>query len=304
MDEASVDKVDRLKIFVSWSGDLSQRVGDAIRKSLDLLGEGFDPWTSVRDIHFGDTNIEAIRDQLGNSHVGIFILTRENQHADWINYEAGALSMHKGDLKRRVVPLLIDMEKMYELEGPLRGYQGFVLDEENWLTLLDQLIGLTNMKQSVVMDRYDLQKTTFWAEIEKIKADTPAPVPPKTEEMMRLILERVDELQRDTRVAGIAANKRLADDERRHCEAIRQIVLATLDTDRVEISMLPNEFFSDGSAETVQIRYSPEIDMTEEVRERLNKALAKIGEIDCFFNPFPEEDWFVAMDHPHHPLGL
>jgi len=54
-------------------------------------------------------------------------VTRANQHAPWLIFEAGALA--KSVNEGRVVPLCIDL-KSAEVTGPLSGFQGRALDRD------------------------------------------------------------------------------------------------------------------------------------------------------------------------------
>jgi hypothetical protein len=61
-----------------------------------------------------------ITTQLDASSFGIIVVTASNQHAPWLNFEAGALSKRFGsDAKTYVAPVLVDLESTTDVTGPV-----------------------------------------------------------------------------------------------------------------------------------------------------------------------------------------
>lgn|GEM_PF-6555428 len=105
-----------MKIFISWSGPLSQAVATLLKGWLEDMFQGAEAWMSNEDINKGAIWFSGITDTLADTDFGILCLTSENTSAPWILFEAGALS--KGLTKNRVCPLLVDLE-ISQLEPPL-----------------------------------------------------------------------------------------------------------------------------------------------------------------------------------------
>ena len=80
------------KIFISWSGDVSKRVAQALDKWLPEVVEGIEPWISTQDISAGVRWGSEIARQLERINFGIICLTPDNLQAPWILFEAGALA--------------------------------------------------------------------------------------------------------------------------------------------------------------------------------------------------------------------
>ena len=114
-----------VKVFISWSGDPSRLIAKALAEWLRNVVQHVDPWMSDENIVSGARWNEAIAKELGETNFGIVCVTRGNQHAPWLIFEAGALA--KSVEMARVVPLCIDLS-FSEITGPLSGFQGRPLD--------------------------------------------------------------------------------------------------------------------------------------------------------------------------------
>jgi hypothetical protein len=97
-----------MKIFISWSGDLSKAVAVAYRDWLKLVIHGADAFVSEEDIDKGTRALARIAEELEGTDCGILCITRRNIDRPWVNYEAGALSKKVGDA--RVMPFLVDLQ--------------------------------------------------------------------------------------------------------------------------------------------------------------------------------------------------
>ncbi len=81
-----------MKIFVSWSGDRSQALAQALRDWLPMVLHYAEPRLSQLDIAAGDRWANEVANELEASKFGIICITRENIIAPWILFEAGALA--------------------------------------------------------------------------------------------------------------------------------------------------------------------------------------------------------------------
>ena len=80
-----------MRIFISWSGDLSRELGEAIRDWLPGVLQSVKPFFTPNDIEKGARWNKDISNELEQSSFGIFCLTKENLSRPWIMFEAGAL---------------------------------------------------------------------------------------------------------------------------------------------------------------------------------------------------------------------
>ncbi|WP_158712004.1 TIR domain-containing protein [Streptomyces virginiae] len=109
-----------MKIFISWSGTASEKCAEELRNWLPYINPTLAPFVSSRDISKGERGLPKIASELQDCAFGIVCVTRDNQAAPWINFEAGALSRELGD--SMLAPFLVDLP-VKDLEGPLTQFQ-------------------------------------------------------------------------------------------------------------------------------------------------------------------------------------
>lgn len=130
-----------MKVFISWSKDLSREVAHALNWWLPQVLQSVQPFLSSTDIDAGRRWSSTIAGELQQSNFGILCVTRENRHEPWLNFEAGALAKNLDE--SYVVPLLIDLSPA-DLEGPLAQFQAVTrLDQAGIASVLGTLDGLT-----------------------------------------------------------------------------------------------------------------------------------------------------------------
>lgn len=116
-----------MQVFVSWSGERSRQIADAIRSWLPMVVQSVKPWMSDEDIAAGARWLTEVSVILNSATVGIICVTPENQHSPWLLFEAGALS--KTLEQTCVCPLVFEMTPG-QLNGPLTQFQANSLNRE------------------------------------------------------------------------------------------------------------------------------------------------------------------------------
>ena len=149
---------DKVKVFISWSGDLAKDVAVALRDWLPDVFDNVAPWASDTDIEAGSRSLDEIHSALNDSVVGIVIVTMENQQASWLNYEAGALAKTVAPMRSRVIPLLVDIDSPTQLIGPIAQFQAKRLNQADMLDVLTVIGGLSGVEAQTVERRTQ----TFW----------------------------------------------------------------------------------------------------------------------------------------------
>lgn len=116
-----------MKVFISWSGELSRKVAKSIKKFIMLVIPTVDVFFSPEDIKKGEKWDYRLTNELAETDYGIICLTKENITSPWINFESGALAKA---MKSRVTALLVDA-KPSDIKGPLTSFQAtkFIKDE-------------------------------------------------------------------------------------------------------------------------------------------------------------------------------
>jgi hypothetical protein len=165
-----VTRDDSLKVFISWSGGSSRDVALALRKWLRDLSDRVDSWVSDVDIDSGARSMDELNSELDGTHFGIIVVTQENQHAPWLNFEAGALSKQVGGSKSRVIPLLMDMQSPTELTGPLSQYQAVLFEKPGLTKLLTSIAAQAGVDQSTMESRLEKYWPDLVTEVAQIRS--------------------------------------------------------------------------------------------------------------------------------------
>lgn len=162
-----------MKIFISWSGERSQALAQALHEWLPLVLHFVQPWLSQSDIAAGERWGVEVAKELEGSNFGIICVTRDNINAPWILFEAGALAklMQEG----RVIPLLLDVE-FKDISGPLAQFQAKKMEKVG----LSDVVSSVNRiaQQPVPEDRATKLFESLWPEFEKRVAEIPKPTTP------------------------------------------------------------------------------------------------------------------------------
>ncbi|MBL7163184.1 MAG: toll/interleukin-1 receptor domain-containing protein [Anaerolineales bacterium] len=151
-----------IKIFISWSGERSEKLAEALMNWIPRVIQVARPWMSRIDIKKGERWSKQVSESLANHHIGIICVTPENYQAPWLLFEAGALSKTMGYSK--VCPLLLGMSAD-ELEGPLREFQATIFDKNDVLQLVKSLndeLGDNKIRQDILTDTFE----RYWPELE------------------------------------------------------------------------------------------------------------------------------------------
>ncbi len=139
-------------------------------------------------------------------------MTKDNQTAPWILFEAGALS--KTVEKTNVVPYLIDLEPAGILPGPLTQFQAKRANKaETW-----ELIRTINRALDTALSDDQLQRAfeRCWPELERSLNNLPElesahDVPRSSEDMIAEVLEGIRRIERSLALADMP--KSFTDDQ-------------------------------------------------------------------------------------------
>ncbi|HEA18024.1 hypothetical protein LCGC14_1291300 [marine sediment metagenome] len=122
-----------MKVFLSWSGEVSHKVALTLRDWIPSVIQSIEPYVSSEDIDKGARWSTDIASELADSSYGILCVTKENLHAPWLTFEAGALS--KTMDKSYVSPFLFDIKRS-EVNGPILQFQSTIFEKEDVKKLL------------------------------------------------------------------------------------------------------------------------------------------------------------------------
>jgi hypothetical protein len=182
-----------MKVFISWSGAKSKAVAIALRKWIPDVLQNVKPWMSEADIDAGSRWSRAIEGELSETRFGIICLTRTNQNASWILFEAGAIAKTLKDTF--VCPYLIDLKPAELTAGPLTQFQAKRSNKkETWelLLALNRSLSAEALSDESLVRAFE----RWWPDLEAVLRSLPAEdesdlearsLEDKTDEILNLI---------------------------------------------------------------------------------------------------------------------
>ncbi len=177
-----------MKIFISWSGDRSKALAQAVYDWLPLVLHYTEPWMSDADIEAGERWGQAVAKELEACNYGVICLTRENLSSPWVLFETGALA--KLLQTSRVTPLLLDLE-FRDLGGPLTQFQAKKADTQGLNDIIQSIN--RNSDQAITEARAKQLFEALWPDFEKRVKEIPNPAAP-TKQHTRPQQEILEEL--------------------------------------------------------------------------------------------------------------
>jgi hypothetical protein len=186
--------MDKLKIFITWSGPRSGAVAKVLKEYLPMINNAFDPWLSSKDIPKGSRSTAEIAEALANARAGIICLTPNNLTEPWILFEAGAVSKTVKE-KPLACTLLIDLQPS-DVPPPLGDFQHTTkLNEEELLALaqtLNEALGEAALPDGQIKKMFDLCWPQLKGTFDKLPDDGPVERPHREQrDLLEEILDTV-----------------------------------------------------------------------------------------------------------------
>ena len=185
-----------MRIFISWSGERSKAVAEALRDWLPKVIQAVQPWRA-RDIQKGERWGVEVAAQLQESRVGIICLTPENLEAPWILFEAGALS--KTLEKTYVCPYLYKVSPG-EIKDPLAQFQSTLAEKEDTRHLIltiNRALGDKALREPLLNDIFDSLWPDLNRKLKKVeKVEAPAPRPKRDSDILQEMHEMIKQMAR------------------------------------------------------------------------------------------------------------
>ena len=193
-----------MKVFISWSGDLSLKVASALRDWLPSVIQSLEPYVSSEDIDKGARWSTDIAKELEDSSFGILCITKENLDAAWLNFEAGALS--KSVDRSRVSPFLFGVKRS-EVKGPILQFQSTTFEKDDVKKLiislnsaedesaveearLDNIFEVWWPQLKEQLDRIEIAKSADSSSREKVAVEDSSPSSEILEEVLELVRQQ------------------------------------------------------------------------------------------------------------------
>lgn len=156
-----------MKVFISWSGPLSQKLAEILRQWLPSVIQAVKPYYSTDDTSKGLRWSTEIARQLEESQVGLICLTRDNLAAPWLMFEAGALGKQLDS--SRVCPILFDVGTS-DVEFPLAQFQMAKFEKGEMrrvLRTINEALGQTPGETALDTQLLDAAFEKWWPELEQ-----------------------------------------------------------------------------------------------------------------------------------------
>jgi hypothetical protein len=204
-----------LRIFLSWSGELSHEVALALRRWLRIVLPYVEPWESSLDVEKGARWSNAIAAQLDATQFGIFCVVPRNVAEPWLNFEAGAIS--KTLEVSHVAPLLVHVDRSEVGDGPLAQFQSTLFEKEDVRRLIETIN--SEAENPLPAERLRTNFDDAWPLLEQwisaihfssnpMAADTPAQPSDDEVRILKLVSDRGDyELSLDAISREIRTNR-------------------------------------------------------------------------------------------------
>ncbi len=191
------------KVFLSWSGELSCKLAEALKEWFPNILQFVEPYFSPMDIEKGQKWSSEISEHLESTNIGLLCLTPENLNQPWIIFEAGALS--KRIKESKVCTILFNINNA-DISGPLAIFQHTRFTKEDFKNLL---ISINNEGGELKLDdkRLDTVFEKWWPDLEqKVKnilneeVKPKAVVPRKDREILEEVLDIVRSQQNSVKI--------------------------------------------------------------------------------------------------------
>jgi len=153
-----------MKLFISWSGNRSKKLAEALSKWLPFVVQTVEPWVS-QEIPEGTRWQMVLGEKLADTNFGISCITPDNVRSEWLHYEAGALSKHPDPKEAGIIPVLFGDVSESQLSGPLKQFQGTRFCKDNLLKVVErlaQLSGANDAAKKAIPEIFD----TFWPKLQ------------------------------------------------------------------------------------------------------------------------------------------
>ncbi|MBF6202617.1 toll/interleukin-1 receptor domain-containing protein [Streptomyces gardneri] len=190
-----------MRVFISWSGDTANKVAKALNEWLPLVIQEVEVFTSSLDIPKGGRWANAVSDELDKDSEGIVVVTAENQHSPWLNFEAGALA--KSVKESSVRPVLLDLTSA-DVTGPLAQFQHTDLNSREDVLALVQSINIrcsSPLPSERLMHTFDREWEDLRIKLTAIREESAPTTGPSqvrsSDDILEEILVRVRRIERE-----------------------------------------------------------------------------------------------------------
>lgn len=150
-----------MRLFLSWSGHISQQIALELHNWLPLILPAVEPFITATDITKGARWQSEISRELDHCNYAVVCLTRDNIASQWIAFEAGAVSKH---LTGKVATILFDIDKV---QPPLDMFQATRFNYEDMRQLVSNVNDAAAPDKQRKKAQLDVLFAKLWSDFEK-----------------------------------------------------------------------------------------------------------------------------------------
>ncbi len=195
--------MEKLSVFIIWSGDRSHAIAKQIKSWLPDVVRNAEPWLSSEDLGKGQQWLPELNKNLSATGFGLSVLTADNMSAPWLLFESGIVSKALPDT--HCCPILCDL-KPTDVSGPLASFQSTIVTKKDDMLLLVKTLNGASGTGTVDDERLTKWFNMSWAEFEKQVTNTLSAKPsavarprPSQQELLEEILATVRRLAMEPR---------------------------------------------------------------------------------------------------------
>ena len=155
-------RMNKKKIFISWSCDLSKDVGAALNEWLPNVLQAIDPFFSPSSISKGKNWNKELFEILAGSNIGVFCLTQESLNSHWMVFEAGAISKNAN---QGICTVLINLQPE-EIQGPYSNFQHSIVSSKEDMYLLVRRINEELHEHKMREEKLRVAFDKWWPDFE------------------------------------------------------------------------------------------------------------------------------------------
>lgn len=208
--------MNKVKIFLSWSGDISRQAASLWRDWLPIVLNACDPWMSEDDVDKGAQWLSEISNHLKDSFIAILFLTPENVHSDWLHFEAGAVAKNKS--ATLVCTYLMGITKS-ELAHPLSMFQATSPTKDDTFKLISAInknLGSMKLSESQCRTSFESRWNDLSHKLHKLEDKTKVLKVQNQIRPEREMIREILEMMRAARINADPACKKIRDLHERH----------------------------------------------------------------------------------------
>jgi len=154
-----------MKVFLSWSGEVSHKVAAELHTWLPYILQRVKPFLSSGDISKGERWSDVLANELQDANYGIICVTPYNIHKPWIYFEAGALS--KFINRQCITPVLFDFHSTADVRGPLAQFQSALCTKEEMFILAYSINHRMALEEQIDQDILRETFEVWWKKLER-----------------------------------------------------------------------------------------------------------------------------------------